>query len=242
MEKSISLVMPAYNEEDTLEFSVMSACVKLEQYGFDYEIFIFDDASSDKTGEIADRLASKDPKIKVIHNAKNMNLGFNFARGIEMASKEYAGLLPCHGQTAAQSFDNLLSSLSKADVIITYIGNPEARPRIRNIVSRINVRIVNVLFGLNLKYYHLNFYRTRILKKIPTSTNSYAIMVELLVYAVKSGASYLEVPFFLRKRQSGKSKALRPKNIINILKTYAYLFWQIKVLGKRIKWGGSHGG
>jgi len=232
--QSISLIMPAYNEENALEFSVASACEKLRQYGFDYEIFIFDDASDDKTGKIADRLASKDPRIKVIHNARNMNLGFNFARGIAMASKEYAGLLPCHGQTAIESFDNLLPALSKADVIITYISNPEVRPLTRRMVSKINVILVNLIFGLRLKYYHLNFYRTEILKKIPTSTESYALMVELLVYAVKSGASYIHVPIVLQKRVFGKSKALRPKNIINILKTYARLFWQIRILGKKI--------
>ena len=233
-ERSISLIMPAYNEENTLEFSVVSACEKLKQYGFDYEIFIFDDASTDRTGKIAHTLALRDKKIKVFHNGKNMNLGFNFARGIEMASKEYAGLLPCHGQTAPESFDNLLTSLSKADVIITYIGNPETRPLTRRLVSKINVILVNLIFGLRLKYYHLNFYHTEILKKIPTSTESYALMVELLVYAIKSGASYMEIPFFLKKREFGKSKALRPKNIINILKTYVYLFWRVMVLRKRI--------
>lgn len=234
MERSISLIMPAYNEESMIEFSVVSAYEKLRQYGFDYEILIFDDASTDKTGEIADRLASKDPQIKVFHNAKNMNLGFNFARGIDMASKEYTGLLPCHGQMVTESFDSFLPALLKADVVVAYHGNPEARPLTRRVISEINVTLLNLIFGLRLKYYHLNFYRTEILKKIPTSTQSYAMMVELLVYAIKSGSTFVQVPIFLRKRKFGKSKALRFKNIINILKTYARLFWQIRVLRKRI--------
>lgn len=234
MGRSISLIMPAYNEENTLEFSVVSACEKLHQYNFDYEIFIFNDSSTDRTGEIANCLASKDPRIKVFHNTKNMNLGFNFARGIEMASKEHTGLLPCHGQTDPVSFDVILPALQGVDVIITYIFNPEVRPLVRNIISRINVLIVNSIFGLRLKYYHLNFYRTKILKKIPTSTSSYALMVELLVFAVISGASYVQIPILLRKREFGKSKALRPKNIFNILKTYVRLFWRVMILKERI--------
>lgn len=233
-DRSISLIMPAYNEEATIEFSVRSVIEKLKEYGFDYEILIFNDASNDKTGKIADHLALEDQRIKVFHNARNMNLGFNFARGINMASKEYTGLLPCHGQTAIESFDNLLPALLKADVVMTYPSNPEVRPLTRRVISEINVILVNLIFGLWMKYYHLNFYRTEILKKIPTSTESYALMVELLVHAVKSGASYIEVPIFLRKREFGKSKALRPKNIINILKTYVRLFWQIMILRKRI--------
>ncbi len=234
MGKSISIIMPAYNEEETIEFSVRSALEKLEEHGFDYEIFIFNDGSTDKTGAIAEVLARKYPKITVFHNQRNMNLGFNFARGIVLASKEYAGLLPCHGQTAIESFDYILPALKKADVVITYHGNSEVRPLIRNIISRINVKLVNLIFGLNLKYYHLNFYRTEILKRIPTSTQSYALMVELLVYAVKSGATYIQVPVLLKKRTFGKSKAMRPKNIINILKTYIRLFWLIRICRKRV--------
>ncbi len=234
VDKSISLIMPAFNEEETIEFSVRSAIEKLEEHSFDYEIFIFNDASTDRTGKIADELALENPNIKVFHNSKNMNLGFNFARGIELASKEYAGLLPCHGQTAIESFDYILPALKKADVVVTYHSNPEVRPLIRNIISRINVKLVNLIFGLNLKYYHLNFYRTDILKRVPTSTESYALMVELLVFAVKSGASYVQVPLFLKKRESGKSKAMRPKNIVNILKTYSHLFWLVRICRKRI--------
>ncbi len=234
MGKSISIIMPAYNEEETIEFSVRSAIEKLEEHGFDYEIFIFNDGSTDKTGAIAEVLARKYPKITVFHNQRNMNLGFNFARGIVLASKEYAGLLPCHGQTAIESFDYILPALKKADVVITYHGNSEVRPLIRNIISRINVKLVNLIFGLNLKYYHLNFYRTEILKRIPTSTQNYALMVELLVYAVKSGATYIQVPVLLKKRTFGKSKAMRPKNIINILKTYIRLFWLIRICRKRV--------
>ncbi len=233
-ERSISLIMPAFNEEATIEFSVRSAIKKLEEHDFDYEIFIFDDGSTDKTGAIAEALVREYPKITVFHNPRNMNLGYNFARGIKLASKFYAGLLPCHGLTDPQYFYFILQYFGRVDVIITYIANPEVRPLSRRIISWFNVALLNLIFGLRLKYYHLNFYRTEILKKIPTSTESYALMVELLVYAVKSGASYIEVPIFLRKREFGKSKALRSKNIINILKTYARLFWQIMILRKRI--------
>ena len=233
-DRSISLIMPAFNEEATIEFSVLSAIEKLEENCFAYEIFIFDDASTDRTGEIADKLAIENPSIKVFHNPKNMNLGYNFREGIKLASKNYAGLLPCHGLTDPESFDSVFQALDKADVVITYIANPKIRPLSRRIVSWVNVALLNLIFGFLLKYYHLNFYRTEILKKIPTSTQSYALMVELLVYAVKSGATFIQVPFFLKKRVTGKSKALRLKNIINILKTYARLFWQVRICGKRI--------
>ena len=234
MERSISLIMPAYNEEEAIEFTVRSVKEKLKQHGFDYEILIFDDASNDQTGEIAEKLSAEDPKIKIFHNSINMNLGYNFARGIGMASKTFVGLWPCHGLIASKSLDYILPAIRKTDIVVGYIKNPEIRSRSRRIISRVNVIILNLLFGFKLSYYHLNFYRTDQLKKVPTSTVSYALMVELLVYLVASGADYIETPFFLRERLTGKSKALRFKNIINILKTYARLFWLVRICRKRI--------
>ena len=234
MERSISLIMPAYDEEEAIEFTIRSVKEKLKQHGFDYEILIFDDASNDQTGEIAEKLSAEDSKIKVFHNLKNMNLGHNFARGIDMASKTFVGLWPCHGLVTSKSLDYILPAMCKTAVVVGYIKNPEIRPRSRRIISKVNVIILNLLFGFKLPYYHLNFYRTDQLKKVPTSTVSYALMVELLVYLIASGADYIETPFFLRERLTGKSKALRLKNIINILKTYVRLFWQVRILKKRI--------
>lgn len=236
MGKSISIIVPAYNEGDTIEFSVKSLTKSLKHHEFDYEIFIFDDDSQDLTGLIADILADEDKNIRVFHNKKNMNLGYNFSQGVQMATKNYVGLVPCHGLIDPKSFDSILIACTSCqkDVVICYVANPTIRPKSRQIVSKINVAIINWLFGLNLRYYHLNFYRTKLLKKVPASTKSYAVMVESLVYLIKSGASFVEVPFILRPRLYGKSKALRLKNVINILKTYISLFWLIRICKKRI--------
>lgn len=233
MERSISLVMSAYNEERNIGAAVKTVVAKLEEYRFDYEILIFNDGSSDHTGEIAEGLVAKNFKIKVFHNPRNMNLGYNFSRGVGLASKKFMGILPCHNLIAPESYDNIFPAFEKyqRDVIVAYIANPQVRPWSRRFVSWFNTTLLNLLFGFGLKYYHLNFYRTDLLKKLPMSTVSYALMVELLVYALASGASYVEIPFFRLERGIGKSKALRFKNIKDIFKTYARLFWRIRVLG-----------
>ena len=232
--RSISVIMSAYNEAERIESAVKTVKEKLKEHNFDYEILIFNDASTDETGKIADKLASCDPKIKVFHNPKNMNLGYNFARGISLASKTFSGLLPCHDLITTESYDYILPALERADVVIAYIANPKVRPLSRRIVSWVNVSLLNLLFGFKLKYYHLNFYRTEILKNLPKSTQSYALMVELLVYSLASGATYIEVPFWRKERQIGKSKAMRLKNISEILKTYCRLFWRIRILKEKI--------
>lgn len=53
---------------------------------------IFDDGSTDRTGAIADEIAANNPKVKVIHNGTNYGFGYNFKRGIELASKTYVAI------------------------------------------------------------------------------------------------------------------------------------------------------
>lgn len=236
MGKSVSFIMPAYNEEKSIEAAVKAVVAKLFEYDFDYEILIFDDGSTDRTGEVAENLASKNSRIKVFHNHKNMNIGYNFSKGIELASKSFAGTLPCHNLIVPESYDFILFAIEKYqfDVIVAYIANPQVRPLSRRFVSWFNTALLNLLFGFGLKYYHLSFYRTDLLKKLPRSTQSYALMVELLVYALASGASYVEIPFFRMERGVGKSKALRFKNIVDIFKTYGRLFWRVRILKQKI--------
>lgn len=236
MERSISLIMPAYNEERHIESAVKLALKKLKEHKLDYEIIVIDDASTDRTGRIADILVSGDGKIKVIHNYRNMNLGFNFAKGIELASKNYIGLWPCHDLIAEESFDFIIPALGTKDVIIAYIANPEIRPFSRRRGSQFVMELLNLLFGFRLKYYHLNFYRADLLKRVLKFTNStaYALMGELLILALSSGASYVEVPFFRKERLIGKSNAMRLRNITGFLKTYSRLFWEVRILKKKI--------
>ena len=71
----ISVVMPVYNAGDYLDSSVRSL---LQQTLSDFELILVNDASSDNSGNIADRLAREDTRIRVIH--KEVNAGSSLAR------------------------------------------------------------------------------------------------------------------------------------------------------------------
>lgn len=86
---SVSVVIPAYNVEKYLEFCVKSVC---SQTLTDIEIIIVDDGSTDSSGEIADRLALSDSRIRVIHQ-ENAGLGPARNSGIDAARGDYIGFV-----------------------------------------------------------------------------------------------------------------------------------------------------
>ena len=237
MTKSVSVIIPAYNEEKNLEAAAVFLLERLEKNGIlDFEILIFDDNSTDATGKIADELAKKHSQIKVIHNPKNMNLGFNITKGFKLATKEFVGFIPGDNETEPETLDNIFQNLGKADIIIPYIQNPEVRPWGRRFLSRTYVIIINTAFSLNLKYYNgMCFFKTAMVRKVPVSTHGFAYMTEILVKLLKSDTSFIEVPMINRKRERGATKAFRIKNIISVFKTFLTLFAEVQILRKRVK-------
>ena len=85
MKELVSIIVPVYNLEKYIEKCVRSL---LQQTYTNVEIILVDDGSRDESGEICDRLASEDSRIKVIHKE---NGGLSSARncGIENATGEY---------------------------------------------------------------------------------------------------------------------------------------------------------
>ena len=237
MIKAVSVIIPAYNEEKNLEATTNFLLERLKKNGIsDFEILIFDDKSTDATGKIADELAKKYSQIIVIHNPKNMNLGYNITKGFQLATKEFVGFIPGDNETEPETLDNIFQNLGKADIIIPYVKNPEVRPWGRRFLSKTYVIIINTAFGLNLKYYNgMCFFKTAMVKKIPVSTYGFAYMTEILVKLLKSSAGFVEVPMINRTRERGTTKAFRIKNIVSVFKTFLHLFYEVQILRRRVK-------
>lgn len=227
-----SIIIPAFNEEGNLENAVSGLCGLLEKESAlnDYEILIFNDCSSDRTGEIADMLARSSRGIKVVHNPKNMGLGYNFWEGVRLAHGDYVTWFPGDNENIQESFMDTLRNAGKADVVVSYTSNPEVRSRIRRTVSRYYTMMNNLLFNLNLRYYNgLCVYKREALLSLPKVENSFAFAAEILIRLLKSGASHIEVPARIRERPSGQSAAFALKNIAKVVSKISRLFWEIRI-------------
>lgn len=233
---SLSIIIPAYNEEKNIEGAIETAETVAEECLSNYEILVFNDGSSDSTGILADAQARHNPKIKVIHNQGNKGFGYNFRKGVEIARCEYVTIHPGDNEHPIETVRDIFSQAGKADLTLFYHSRPEIRPWPRRLASWIFVSKLNFLFCLRLRYYNgPNIIRRELLKQVPMTTNSFAYMAEIVIQLVKSGAGYMETGFFVKRREHGSTKAFRPSNLIQVGLTLARLWWKVMFCREKIR-------
>ena len=118
MKDKISIVVPVFNIEGYVERCLQSL---LQQTYTNLEILTIDDGSTDRSGEIIDRLAETDSRIKVIHKE---NGGVTSARmtGIENATGEWIGFVDGDDEVESDMFEHLLRNAIAYDSDISHCG------------------------------------------------------------------------------------------------------------------------
>jgi glycosyltransferase involved in cell wall biosynthesis len=229
--RGITFIVPCLNEEGNLIHAItaIKGALKDSPFRISAEIIIFNDFSSDNTGDMAEALKKADPSIKVVHNKRNMGFGYNFNEGARMATMDYVMMVPGDNEVPEKAVSDVISNMDKADLIIPYIANPSARPFVRRLLSRLFVIILNALFGLSLRYYNGPcLIRKGLLRQIPLKTSGFAYMASILIRLIYKGATCLQVPIDIVQRRSGRSKAIKPKVFIGVAGAVLGLFFELR--------------
>jgi dolichol-phosphate mannosyltransferase len=220
LKSGLSIIMPAYNEENGLAKSVDSAISAANAAGLDFEIIIVNDGSIDKTGTIAAEISIKNTRIITIHNEKNMGMGGAFKEGLKNASLSHVMIFAADSEHSADGVLPILNLFGKFDMVIPYVKNPEVRPIHRQIISICYTWVVNILFLQKIPYYNgLVLYRTELLRSININSNSFSFQAEAILKLLKKKATWHPVGCFLQKGEHQKTKAFRIKNIIGVIGT-----------------------
>lgn len=228
---SVTVLIPAYNEEKSLRKTVSGAIKVLDKEKIDYEIIVIDDGSTDGTGEVADSL-KKNSRIRILHHKKNLGFGRTIKDGIEISRMGYITGLPGDNDTSPKLLTDLINRKDEADLIIAYMDNTQSRNVVRRILSFLFVLVMNMTFGLKLRYYNSYFIcRRKLLSSIVLRSKSFSIFAEAKVKLIKNGATYKEIPFQHIVRKYGRSKAVGIKSLINIIEMYLGLIKDVN-LGK----------
>jgi glycosyltransferase involved in cell wall biosynthesis len=229
---SISVVFPMYNEEAYIRRAVAAARAGLAEVTSDHEIIVVDDASTDRTGEIADALAREDPRVKVVHNERNRRLGATLRAGYAIATKDlvlYSDAdLPFDFHEVARAVR--LLDYQQADVLAAYRFDRTSEGLLRTVYTLGYSGLIRTLFGLRLRDVNFSFklFRRSLLERIVLKSEGSFIDAEFLVRARRAGAAIIQIGVDYFPRTRGTSSLSSPSVIVKILQEMAELWRELR--------------
>lgn len=209
MSPELSVVLPCWNEEAALPGAVAVYLSALPASGVEsFEVLIVNDASTDRSGAIADELARSDPRVRVLHHERNQGQvagilnGFRAARG-EVVTHNGVDLPFDPADTAAM----LQVIREGADVVVVERTTREAYGLLRKVLSAGNVALWRLLFGSPFRDHNfVQFYRRAVVAGLPVVSRGVSTVTpELIVRARRAGFRVVARPAAYHRRRSGSS-------------------------------------
>lgn len=211
---SLSIVVPAYNEQVNLEPTVLHIIEASNLLNAEFEIIIVNDCSKDNTAGVADQLAQKFKFVRVLNNSVNLGFGGAYKRGVEESRMAYTIMIPGDDAYPVTALNTIFSKVGTADMVMSYTTNMQVRPLIRRVISRSFVVFLNILFGLKLKYYNGVSVLPTLMAQNMKSSDGFGYAAENVVRLIKIHQyTYAQVPVEITERKDGKSNAFNAKNI-----------------------------
>jgi dolichol-phosphate mannosyltransferase len=220
MSKTVWLILPTYNEAENIENAAAATVAALETAApGGYRVLIVDDSSPDGTGELADRLASQNASIEVLHRAQREGLGPAYLAGFARALAAGADLvLEMDADLSHDPADigRLIAAIDAgADLALgsRYVagGSVAQWGALRRFVSRGGCLYARLVLGLSIRDPTGGFkcFRREVLEAIDLGSvrsHGYVFQVELTLRAVRCGFRVVEVPIVFHDRRHGHSK------------------------------------
>jgi len=223
------LFIPAYNEEKTIGKVIKEARLILESQGYDSEILVVNDGSSDKTALKAKRAGA----IVIDHNC-NKGLAEAYRTGMRELLKLKPNFIvqtDGDGQYLAKDILKLLKPIisGKADLVLgsRFKGTIEKMPLLKRLGNKAFSRVISSISGIKISDGQTGFraFIPEVASKINVGSD-HTYTQEVILRAAKQNFKIKEIPIFFAKRIDGKSRLMSNpfeyayRAIINLLRVY----------------------
>ncbi|OGR00230.1 MAG: hypothetical protein A2284_03160 [Deltaproteobacteria bacterium RIFOXYA12_FULL_61_11] len=227
----LSVIIPAFNEEHCLPTTIATMLTVLDQCGQAAELIVVDDGSTDRTGELLDDLAAREPRLRAVHLERNQGIGHAFTTGLRYVRMSALTWLPADGENNLDEVLTFLPFLEQVDIVVPFVQNRGVRSLQRRIISSAYLWSVNISFGTVFAYTNGTIvYRREVFDQVRPTSRGFFIHAECLIKAIRAGFTFVEVPVKLEPRSAGHSKALRFRSAMQLGIDYATLFASVHVL------------
>jgi dolichol-phosphate mannosyltransferase len=202
------------------------------------DVLVIDDNSPDGTGQLADQIAAREPRVQVLHRAGKEGLGRAYLAGFAWALARDYGLImemDCDFSHDPKYLPGMLAAAAEADLVLgsRYVagGGTVNWGAMRKLISRGGSLYARTILGLKVRDLTGGFkcFRREVLEGIDLPTvecTGYAFQIELTYRAARRGFTVRELPIVFADRRVGRSKMSRRIVLEAIRKV-----WSIRLSG-----------
>ena len=225
--QKLSVFYPMWNEEDYIERALTfgrRACERLVERGdiLDYELIVVDDASTDRTAEIAERLAADDPRVRVIHHEKNRKLGGSMKTGFAAATGDLVLYTDADLPFDMHELPRAVRLLREydVDIISAYRFDRTGEGTLRALYTFVYNALIKTLFGVKVRDINFAFKlcRRRIFDHVELKSEGSFIDAELVIRSTRLGYEIMQMGVDYFPRTRGVSTLSSPGVIVTILR------------------------
>ena len=219
---SLSVVLPAHNEEHIIVRTVQDVSTILATWMNDFEVIVVNDGSTDQTEVLVSNLAGFDPHIRLVTHPVNRGYGAALVSGFAAATKELTFFMDSDGQFTIQDLQGFFPFIDSYDAVLGY-----RLERQDTWIRKLNASgwkfVVRLMLGVNVRDIDCAFklMHTQFLHDYPLETQSAMINAELLYKLTQSKRTYKQIGVHHLPRQGGQATGA---NIKVILRAFRDLF------------------
>ncbi|OGC45186.1 glycosyl transferase [candidate division WWE3 bacterium RBG_19FT_COMBO_34_6] len=222
--KKLSIVIPVYNEKDTIE-KLLDKVLKVNLGDIEKEIILVDDRSNDGTIDILKDLEPKNPLAKFFYKSQNSGKGATLKEGFSYTTGDYVIVQDADLEYEPEDYKKLIRALYEENAQVIYgsrfSGNYEDMTNLHYFGNKLLTLITNILFGVMLtdmetcyKLMPGDFVRS-----VKIKSDRFNFEPEITSRILKKGMKIIEVPITYRGRTHFEGKKITWKDGISALST-----------------------
>lgn len=217
MQKRVSIIVPAYNEERRIG-RFLEELLKFAKAQLDnYEIIIVDDGSVDNTLNVVKNIVKKDRSVRIVSYKPNKGKGFAVKKGVSESRGEFILFIDSDGSISPQQILKMLKELETYDIVVGDRGHKESvvrQAKSRKIIGVIFNFYVSILFNSRVRDNLCGFkgFRRKVALELFKNLvdKKWLFDVELFYKTKKRGYSLLNIPIKWEHKTGSKISLFDP--------------------------------
>ncbi len=226
---SLSLVLPAHNEEENIRIVVEQALQVLPAYTDTFEVIPVNDGSRDRTGEILTQLSAEDDRVRPVSYAVNKGYGGALISGFNATRYDHVMFMDADRQFDIADIARLAPFVGRYDIVAGF-RMERNDPLIRRINAEVFNIVVRILFGVHLRDLDCAFkiFRGDQLRSLDLISNGALINCEMQAKLRRQGATLQQVGVEHYARVAGNPTGGNIRVILKAMRDILILWWKMR--------------